>query len=108
MEFEQAVEYFSILGGMGKNIELDYFDDVLSMVRSNFVHNFTKFQNLVSPSYLLENPYRDILIAVARGDGKLYSVLRKAKLSETLGEKIVEELVELNVLKVETSRESPL
>ena len=93
---------------MGKNIELDYFDDVFSMVESNFVQNFTKFQNLVSPSYLLEPPYREILIAVARGDGKLYSVLRKARLSETVGEKIVQELVALNVLKIETSRESPL
>ena len=108
MEFEQAVEYFSILGGMGKNIELDYYDDVFSMVESNFVQNFAKFQDLVSPSYLLENPYRDILVAAARGDGKLYSVLRKAKLSETLGEQLVQELVELNVLKVETSREAPL
>lgn len=108
MELEQAVEYFSILGGIGKNIELDYFDDVFSMVESNFVQNFTKFQTLVSPSYLLESPYREILMAVARGDGKLYSVLRKAKVSEALGEKIVQELVDLNVLKVETSRESPL
>ncbi len=108
MELEQAVEYFSILGGIGKNIELDYFDDVFSMVESNFVQNFSKFQTLVSPSYLLESPYREILIAVARGDGKLYSVLRKAKVSEALGEKIVQELVSLNVLKVEVSRESPL
>ena len=108
MELEQAVEYFSILGGIGKNIELDYFDDVFSMVESNFVQNFSKFQTLVSPSYLLESPYREILIAVARGDGKLYSVIRKAKLSEALGEQIVQELVDLNVLKVEISRESPL
>ena len=108
MELEQAVEYFSILGGIGKNIELDYFDDVFSMVESNFVQNFSKFQALVSPSYLLESPYHEILMAVARGDGKLYSVLRKAKVSETLGEKIVQELVSLNVLKVEVSRESPL
>jgi len=108
LELEQAVEYFSIMGGIGKNIELDYFDDVFSMVESNFVQNFSKFQTLVAPSYLLESPYREILIAVARGDGKLYSVLRKAKVSETLGEKIVQELVSLNVLKVEVSRESPL
>ncbi|MBT8344169.1 MAG: DUF234 domain-containing protein, partial [Sulfurovum sp.] len=108
MELEQAVEYFSILGGIGKNIELDYFDDVFSMVESNFVQNFSKFQTLVSPSYILESPYREILMAVARGDGKLYSVLRKAKVSEALGEKIVQELVDLNVLKVEVSRESPL
>lgn len=105
---EQAVEYFSILGGIGENIELDYFDDVHSMVRSNFVDNFSKFQALVTPSYLLETPYREVLMAVARGDGKFYSVLRKAKLSEALGEKIIQELVTLEVLRVEPSRESPL
>jgi hypothetical protein len=108
LELEQAVEYFSILGGIGKDIELDYFDDVFSMVKSNFIQNFSKFQALVSPSYLLESPYREILMAVARGDGKLYSVLRKAKLSEALGEQIIQELVDLNVLKVEASREAPL
>jgi hypothetical protein len=105
---EQAVEYFSILGGIGENIELDYFDDVHSMVETNFVDNFSKFQSLVSPSYLLETPYREVLMAVARGDGKFYSVLKKAKLPETLGEKIIKELVSLNVLKVEASREAPL
>ena len=78
------------------------------MVKSNFVENFTNFQELVSPSYLIETPYRELLVAVARGDGKLYSVLRKAKLSESAGEKVLEELVSLGILKVEHSREAPL
>ncbi|NOR55806.1 MAG: hypothetical protein GQ531_06310 [Sulfurovum sp.] len=78
------------------------------MVESNFVDNFVKYQNLVSPSYVIETPYRELLTAVARGDGKLYSVLRKARLSESAGLKIIDELVALNVLKIEYSRESPL
>ena len=102
------MEYFSILGGIGESIELDYYDDVFSMVKSNFVDDFISYQNLVLPSYLLETPYRELLVAVARGDGKLYSVLRKSKLSEGVGERIVEELVSLNILKIEYSRESPL
>jgi len=93
---------------MANEVELDYFDDVFSMVESNFVDNFSKFQHLVSPSYLLESPYKEILMAVARGDGKLYSALRKAKLSETLGEQVLQELITLGVLQVEISRESPL
>jgi len=108
LELEQTVEYFSILGGIGENIELDYFEDVFSMVESNFVNHFHTFQALVSPSYLLESPYREILSAVARGDGKLYAVLRKAKLSETMGEQIIQDLVSLKVLRVESSREAPL
>jgi len=102
------VEYFSILGGMDKDIELDYFDDIFSMVESNFVDNFSKFKILVSPSYILEAPYADVLEAIAKGDGKLYSVLRKAKLSEEVGGHIIDELVSLKILRVEHSRESPL
>ena len=105
---EQSVEYFSILGGIGHELELDYYDDVFSMVKSNFVEDFSRFQILVSPSYLIDTPYRELLVAVARGDGKVYSVLRKAKLSESAGEELVKELVSLNILKVEYSRESPL
>jgi len=108
LELEQAIEYFSILGGMEESIELDYFDDVFSMVESNFVENFSTFQTLVSPSYLLETPYREILIAVARGDGKFYSVLKKARLSESVGKEIVEELISLNILWLEPTRERPL
>ncbi len=102
------VEYFSILGGLESAFELDYYDDIFSMVKTQFVDQFLSSEALVSPSYILESPYREILVAVARGDGKLYSVLRKSKLSESAGEKIVEELVALGILTVEVSRESPL
>jgi len=108
LELEQAIEYFSILGGVEESIELDYFDDVFSMVESNFVQNFSKFQTLVSPSYLLETPYREVLMAVARGDGKFYSVVKKARLSEGVGEKIIQELISLDILWLERTREAPL
>ena len=78
------------------------------MVENNFVQNFQKFQMLVSPSYLLESPYRNVLMSVARGDGKFYSVLKKARLSEGPGVAIIEELISLNILYIEHTRERPL
>lgn len=108
MGVEQSLEYFSVLGGIEEEIEVDFFDDLFSMVKYNFVDNFKKFQHLVSPSYLLETPYREVLMAAARGDGKFYSVLRKAKLSESVGEEIIKELVLKEVLFIERSREAPL
>jgi len=108
LTLEQSIEYFSILGGAEDNIEIDFFDDVFSMVESNFIQNFSKFQMLVSPSYIIESPYREILMAVARGDGKFYSVLRKARLSEGVGVEIIQELISLNILYLEPTREQPL
>ena len=108
MTLEQSVEYFFILGGAKNSIEIDFFDDLFSMVESNFVQKFSKFQTLVSPSYIIESPYRDVLMAVARGDGKYYSVLRKAKLNEGVGAEIIHELISLNILYLERTREQPL
>ncbi len=108
MNLEEVVEYFSILGGLSENLELDYFDDVFTMVKTQFIEYFSISGTLVRPSYLLETPYREVLEAVAHGDGKLYSVLRKAKLSESIGQELIDELVSLNILKIEYSREAPL
>jgi len=108
LNLEQAIEYFSILGGIEERVDLDFFDDLFSMVKSNFVDNFTIFQSLVSPSYLLETPYREVLSAIARGDGKFYSVLRKARLGESTGEEVIKELVSLGILYIEPTREQPL
>lgn len=105
---EQSLEYFSILGGVEENIQLDFFDDIFSMVKTNFVDDFKKFQNLVYPSYLLEPPYREVLTAAARGDGKFYTVLKKTRLSESVGEQIIDELVNLEILFIEKSRETPI
>ncbi|HIE35581.1 MAG TPA: hypothetical protein EYP79_05250, partial [Campylobacterales bacterium] len=37
-----------------------------------------------------------------------YSVIRKSKLSQSVGEEIIQELISLNVLSIEKSRETPL
>jgi len=108
LSIEQSVEYFSILGGIEDSLELDYFETVFDMVRSNFVEHYRKYESLLSPSYLLESPYQNVLVAAARGDGKYYTVLKKAKLSESAGEKIIDELIGLGVLRIEYSREIPL
>lgn len=93
---------------MGERIELDFFEDIFAMVKSNFIDNFATFHSLACLSYLLESPCRDVLSAVARGDGKFYSVLRKARLSEGAGEEIIREPVAEGILYIEPSREQPL
>jgi len=108
LTLEQAIEYFAIFGGVEESVTLGFFDDTLSMVQVNFIEQIEASQSLVSLSFLMESPYRELLIATARGDGKLYNIIRKAKLCESVGEKIIAELIDLGVLKVEKSRENPL
>ncbi len=102
------MELFSVFGGIEESIELDFFDDLESIIRFNFVDKYKDFSLLISPSYLLEEPYRMLLIAIARGDGRLSNVYRKARVGDTLGMSIVNELIELGVVELEESREAPL
>ena len=108
MELDQAIEFFSIFGGIEKYLELDFFDDLESIIRFNFIDKYKSLQTLISPSYLLDEPYRSILIAVARGDGRLSNIFRKARVGDSLGIRVLEELVELDIVELEESREAPL
>jgi hypothetical protein len=108
LELEQAMELFSIFGGIEEKIELDLLDDIETLIRFNFVERYQEFKELLRPSYLLEEPYRYLLIAIARGDGRLSNVFRKAKVGESLGLTLVDELVKLDIIELEASREAPL
>jgi len=108
LELEQAMELFSVFGGIEESIELDLLEDIETLIRFNFIDRYQEFKGLIVPSYLLEEPYRYLLIAVARGDGRLSNVFRKAKVGEALGLRLVDELLELDIIELEESRESPL
>ncbi len=44
-------------------------------------------------------------MAIARGDGKIYSSIKKARLNEHLGENIIEDLTKLGIIRLEESKE---
>ncbi len=87
---------------------MDFFDDLDEVILHQVLVNIKAFEASISPSYLLDRPYRNLLIAVARGDGKLLNVFRRARVNETSGGEIISELVDLGILELEQSREAPL
>ncbi|CAA6824331.1 MAG: Unknown protein [uncultured Sulfurovum sp.] len=105
---EQALELFAVFGGVEEAIELDFFDDLDSIIRFNFVEKYKVLNGLISPSYLIDEPYRYLLVSIARGDGRLSNVFRKAKVGEALGLRLLNELVELDIVELEDSREPAL
>ncbi|MEJ2436572.1 MAG: hypothetical protein P8Y35_00860 [Sulfurovaceae bacterium] len=77
MDFEQTIEYFSIFGGIEEPLEFDYFADLFESIKNLVENDFLKLESCITPQYILESPYREILIASARGDGRLYAILSK-------------------------------
>jgi hypothetical protein len=108
LTLEQAIDYFSIYGGVEDSVGLEFFDDIFTLVERNFVDEFETFANSISPSYLLDEPYSKLLTILAKGEGKLISSLHKAKLGESSGMSILQEMIENEIIYIEKSRENPL
>ena len=108
LEIGEALEYFAFFGGIEDTTGIDLFDALDDVMLHQVLVNLEKFEAGVSPSYVMEPPYRKLLIAVARGDGKLFNVFRRARINETSGGELINELVKSGVLYLEQSREPPL
>ena len=108
LELEQGIELFSVFGGVEKSLELDFFDDIESIIRFNFVEHYRVLNELISPSYIIEEPYRYLLVSIARGDGRLSNIFKKARVGESLGMRLLDELEELGLIEFIDSREAPL
>ena len=78
------------------------------MILNQFLLDIKSFEEIISPSYLLDPPYRNLLIAAARGDGKLLNIFRRARTNETAGGELISQLEEIGILNIEYSREAPL
>ncbi len=89
-------------------VSLDLNDDIILSVDLNILQNFQVYDDIVFPDFLIKKPYRDILISIARGDSKLLHIFNKAHIGESLGKDIIYQLVELDILSILPSRESPI
>jgi len=105
---QSLLEYFSIFGGVEEQVAFDFFEDLDQSVERIFVREFEQACAWVEPAYLSDDPYRRLLTAVARGDGKMHGVFRRARLSESVGGALLDEMVRRGVLRLEESREAPL
>jgi len=108
LSIDPLIEYFSFFGGIEERVALDPFGGLESNIEAHILAQFDDALGWITPSYLMDDPYRKLLIAVARGDGKLLNIFRRAGLSETVGGSLLHELEALGILRIEASREPPI
>ena len=106
MTFEQALESFAVVGCY--DAMFDLLQPIETIVCETIPQTVGTLQERIAPSYLLERPYRELLIALARGDGRTLSSLRKARIGENAGEAIQADLIASGILRREISRETPV
>ncbi len=102
--FDELIDYFSIFGGLEpKSIELyNPIDEIVSSLAKNETIR-EEF-----PFFIFDKPFRELLLSLAKSDGKMYSLFNRIKISHSLGEEIVSELIANGILYRVESKERPL
>ncbi len=104
-ELEQALEYFSVFGGMSWGVDMSRPLDAL--IESKVLKNYTYIHGDITKLTQSDKTSHAVLSAVATGDGRVHSALKRARISRVEGEKAIDVLCSKHLLKREYSLESP-
>jgi len=105
-DFEKAVEYFAVFGGMGWSVDLSKPLEVLIeekvLANYRYIHGDTTRITQSNPVY------HSLLSALALGDRREHSAFKRANLRREQGEEAIDFLVDEGLLKIDTSIEKPV
>ena len=105
LDFDNLLEKFLLFGGSEAFLELnllckDESQIILELAQSDIIEQI--------PFFLLDEPFRNILVTLALSDAKLESTFIKSRVPLSFKEDILQELIEQKILYIEYSREEPL
>lgn len=102
---EQHIEYFSFFGGL--NLALDLDKPLDTLITQLLQEHYEALSQLIYKLTHYTPEYHKLLTAIAQGDRRLHSAFKRARMSETKGGIAINELQNLNILRLEYSRETP-
>ena len=103
---EDAIEYFSVFGGMGWRVDMNKPLD--EIIEEKVLKNY-KYIHADTTKITRSNPtHHKILTALALGDRREFSAIKKTKLEKHEGENSIDFLIENNLLRLDTSIELPI
>ncbi len=104
-DMERAIEYFSVFGGMSWSVDMS--KSLEELIESKVLKNYTYIHGDITKITRSDKTSHAILSAVAMGDSRVHSALKRARISRVEGEEAIELLCSKNILKREYSLESP-
>lgn len=102
---EMLISYFAVFGDSG--IEIDTSEPIGSLIETDILEHYGEHYNRIHNGFLEDRSVIALLQAVAKGDRRIHSACRRARLSEAKGGEIIAHLREMGILDVEVSREAP-
>ncbi|OHD98873.1 MAG: ATPase [Sulfurimonas sp. RIFCSPHIGHO2_12_FULL_36_9] len=104
-ELEQAIEYFSVFGGTSWSVDMT--KSLEELIESKVLKNYTYIHGDITKITQSDKVSHSLLSAVAMGDGRVHSALKRARISRNEGENAIDALCSKNLLKTEFPLESP-
>jgi hypothetical protein len=104
-ELEHSLEYFSVFGGMGWSVDMT--KSLEELIENKVLKNYTYIHGDITKITQSDKVSHSLLSAVAMGDGRVHSALKRARISRNEGENAIDTLCSKNIIKTEFPLESP-
>ena len=104
-DMEIQIEYFSIFGGLGW--EIDTSKDVAVLIQDLILNNFTEIDKQIQDLISISSEQRRLLRALAIGDRRIFSAFNRAGLNNQNGGVALNQLEDKGLIQIEFSREEP-
>ncbi len=104
-DIERLIEYFSVFGGLGWNIDIDA--PLEELIQTQILDNFGLLHNQIIELTTDEPQYTKLLVNLSRGDRRIFSAFNKSGVSNLYGGMSLKHLQNSGVLEAEYSREEP-
>ena len=104
-DFEQAVAYFAVFGGMGWHVDLSR--PLEALIEEKVLANYRYIHGDITRITQSNPVYHSLLTALALGDRREHSAFKRANLGREQGEDAIDFLVDEGLLRVEHAIEKP-
>ena len=105
-DFEQAVEYFAIFGGMGWSVDMSV--PLEELIEEKVLKNYKYIHGDITKITHSKPTYHAILTAIATGDRREHSAFKKVNIGREEGEELIDFLIKDGFLVFDKSIEKPV
>jgi len=105
-DFEQAIEYFSVFGGMGWTVDMS--KPLETLIEEKVLSNYRYIHGDLTKITHSKPSYHAMLTAIATGDRREYSAFKKVNIGREEGEEIIDFLIKDGFLMFDKSVEKPV
>ncbi len=105
-DFEKAIEYFSVFGGMGWKVDLS--KPLEELIEEKVLKNYRYIHGDITKITQSNPTHHSLLTALAIGDRREHSAFKKANIKREDGEESIDFLIENGILVFDKSIEKPV